>query len=302
MPKESTVLDTRKNIQADRVIAILVVLFFAFVTLFPLYWALRTALSTQRDLLANPASFFPVGFSWASFQQALGLVSREEAIAAGGSGRVFDFWRYLGNTTLMATVIAVGQVLFSAMAAFAFSRLRWKGREFVFAVFLAAMMVPGIVLMIPNYVLIFEIGWMNTYQAVIAPAVFFSPYAIFFLRQFFMGINRELEEAARLDGASHWQVFSRHIVPMSQGPILTIGIISFITAWNDYLWPFLVARGENVRPLTVALSVFRSQTPQGSPDWPGMMAGTILAAIPIIIIYLLLGKRISDSLQFTGIK
>lgn len=302
MAQESTVLESKKNVQVDRVIAIAVVLFFAFVTLFPLYWALRTALSTQRDLLADPASLFPVGFSWASFQQALGMVSREEAIAAGGSGRVFNFWRYLGNTTLIATAIAIGQVLFSAMAAFAFSRLRWRGREFVFAVFLAAMMVPGIVLMIPNYVLIFELGWMNTYQAVIAPTVLFSPYAIFFLRQFFLGINRELEEAARLDGASHWQVFSRHIVPMSQGPILTIGIISFITAWNDYLWPFLVARGENVRPLTVALSIFRSQTPQGTPDWPGMMSGTILAAIPIIIIYLLLGRRISDSLQFTGIK
>ena len=302
MERESTVLDSRKNIQADRIVAIIVVLFFAFVTLFPLYWALRTALSTQRDLLADPASFWPVGFTWASFQQALGMVSREEAIAAGGSGRVFNFWRYLGNTTLIATAIAIGQVLFSAMAAFAFSRLRWRGRETVFAIFLAAMMVPGIVLMIPNYILIYELGWMNTYQAVIAPAIFFSPYAIFFLRQFFIGINRELEEAARLDGASHWQVFSRRIIPMTQGPILTIGIISFITAWNDYLWPFLVARGENVRPLTVALSIFRSQTPQGSPDWPGMMAGTILAAIPIIVIYLVLGKRISDSLQFTGIK
>lgn len=302
MERESTVLDSKKHVQADRVIAIIVVLFFVFVTLFPLYWALRTALSTQRDLLADPSGLLPVGFTWASFQQSLGLVSREDAIAAGGSGRVFDFWRYLGNTTIIATAIAVGQVIFSAMAAFAFSRLRWRGREFVFGVFLASMMVPGIVLMIPNYVLIFEIGWMNTYQAVIAPSIFFSPYAIFFLRQFFIGINRELEEAARLDGASHWQVFWRHIIPMSQGPILTIGIISFITAWNDYLWPFLVARGENVRPLTVALSVFRSQTPQGTPDWPGMMAGTILAAIPVIIIYLFLGKRISDSLQFTGIK
>lgn len=302
MQQESTVLHSRNNIQKDRIIAILVVIFFAVVTLFPLYWALRTALSTQKYLLADPTNLLPVEFTWASFQQALGMVSREDAIAAGGSGRTFDFWRYLGNTMIIATAIAIGQVLFSAMAAFAFSRLRWKGREVVFAVFLAAMMVPGIVLMIPNYVLIFELGWMNTYQAVIAPAIFFSPYAIFFLRQFFIGINRELEEAARLDGASHWQIFSRHVVPMSQGPILTIGIISFISAWNDYLWPFLVARGENVRPLTVALSVFRSQTPQGTPDWPGMMAGTVLAAIPIIIIYLLLGRRIASSLQFTGIK
>lgn len=302
MERESTVLDSKRNIQMDRIIAILVIVFFAFVTLFPLYWAVRTALSTQKFLLANPTNLLPVEFTWASFQQALGMVSREDAIAAGGSGRTFDFWRYLGNTVIIATAIAIGQVIFSAMAAFAFSRLRWKGRELVFAVFLAAMMVPGIVLMIPNYVLIFELGWMNTYKAVIAPAIFFSPYAIFFLRQFFIGINRELEEAARLDGATHWQVFWKHVVPMSQGPILTIGIISFISAWNDYLWPFLVARGENVRPLTVALSVFRSQTPQGTPDWPGMMAGTVLAAIPIVIIYLLLGRRIAASLQFTGIK
>lgn len=302
MQQESTVLNPKRNPPAERVIAIFVVMFFAFVTLFPLYWALRTALSTQRDLLADPASMLPVGFTWASFQQALGLVSREEAIAAGGSGRVFNFWRYLGNTAFIATCIAIGQVLFSAMAAFAFSRMHWRGRDGLFAVFLAAMMVPGIVILIPNYVLVFELGWMNTYQAVIVPLMFFSPYTIFFLRQFFLGINKELEEAARLDGANHWQIFSRHVIPMSQGPVLTIGIISFITAWNDYLWPFLVARGENVRPLTVALSIFRSQTPQGSPDWPGMMAGTILASIPIIVIYLILGRRISDSLQFTGIK
>jgi multiple sugar transport system permease protein len=302
MERESTVPTNSKTVQLDRVIAIVVVIFFAFVTLFPLYWALRTALSTQRELLSAPVSLLPVGFTWSSFQQALGMVSKEEAIAAGGSGRVFEFWKYLGNTTLIATTIAIGQVFFSAMAAFAFSRLRWKGRDFMFALFLAAMMVPGIVMLIPNYVLIYELGWMNTYQAVIVPGLFFSPYAIFFLRQFFMGINRELEEAARLDGATHWQVFTRHVIPMTQGPILTIGIISFITSWNDYLWPFLVARNESVRPLTVALSIFRSQTPQGSPDWPGMMAGTILASIPIIVIYLVLGRRIADSLQFTGIK
>src|SRR5690606_31270003 len=134
--QDSVVRESKKQIPVDRILAIVVVVFFAIVTLFPLYWAVRSALSTQRDLLANPGSLLPVGFSWASFQQALGMVSQEEAIAAGGSGRVFDFWRYLGNTVIISTAIAVGQVLFSAMAAFAFSRLRWRGREQVFAVFL----------------------------------------------------------------------------------------------------------------------------------------------------------------------
>lgn len=300
--QESTVLDHKGNVQLERIVAGILVVIFAVVTLFPLYWALRTALSTQRDLFADPGNLLPVGFSWASFQQALGMVDPKESIAAGGSGRVFNFWRYLGNTTFIAVCITLGQVLFSSMAAFSFSRLHWKGRDAMFALFLAAMMVPGIVMLIPNYVLIYELGWMNTYRAVIIPSLFFSPYAIFFLRQFFLGINRELEEAARLDGATHWEIFSRHTIPMSQGPMLTIGIICFITAWNDYLWPFLVARDESVRPLTVALSVFKSQTPSGTPDWPGMMAGTVLAAIPIVVIYLVLGRRISDSLQFTGIK
>lgn len=302
MSTQSSALESSSGFRTDRIIALVTIIFFAFITLFPLYWALRTALSTQKDLIANPGSLWPVGFSWASFQQALGMVSREEAIAQGGSGRVFNFWRYLGNTVIISSTIAVGQILFSSMAAFAFSRLQWRGRDVVFGIFLAAMMVPGIVLLIPNYVLIFELGWINTYHAVILPSLLFSPYAIFFLRQFFLGINRELEEAARLDGATHWQIYARHVVPMSQGPILTMGIIAFVTAWNDYLWPFLVARDESVRPLTVALSVFKSQTPQGSPDWPGMMAGTLLASIPIVVIYLILGRRIADSLQFTGIK
>ena len=286
----------------DTAIAWVIVLFVAIVTLFPFYWAVRTALSTQRDLLSDPASLLPVGFTWNSFRQVLGMETAERAIAAGASARTFNFWRYLGNTVLVSAVVAIVQITFSAMAAYAFARLRFPLRNQIFMIFLAAMMVPGIVLLIPNFVLIYDLGWMNTYQGIIAPAFLMSPYAIFFLRQFFLGINREIEEAAYLDGAGYFEVFWRLIVPVSQGPIITLGIIVFITQWNDYLWPFLVGRDESVRVLTVALSVFRSQTPQGSPDWPGLMAGTILASLPIMAIFLLLGKRISRSLQFTGIK
>jgi len=291
--------DTRTR---DKAIAWIIVALVTIITLFPFYWALRTALSTQRELLSNPASLLPVGFTWDSFRQALGMETAEAAIASGASARTFNFWRYLGNTILVSSVVAIGQITFSSMAAYAFSRLRFPWRDQIFMIFLAAMMVPGIVLLIPNFVLIYDLGWMNTYQGIIAPAFFMSPYAIFFLRQFFLGINREIEEAAYLDGAGYFEVFWRLIVPMSQGPIITLSIIVFITQWNDYLWPFLVGRDESVRVLTVALSVFRAQTPQGSPDWPGLMAGTLLASLPVMVIFLLLGKRISRSLQFTGIK
>ena len=280
---------------------LLLILLLLF-TLFPFYWALRTALSTQRDLLANPGSLVPVGFTLDNFRAALGLLSASEAVASGGSGRTFEFWKYLFNTALVSSIVAVGQVTFSAMAAYALARLRFPLRNAVFLMFIGSLMVPGIVLLIPNFVLIYDLGWINTYQGIVAPTVLMSPFAVFFLRQFFLGINRDLEEAAYLDGAGYFEVFWRIILPIANGPMLTLGIIVFITQWNDYFWPFLVGRGENVRVLTVALSVFRSQTPQGSPDWPGLMAGTLLAALPIVIIFLFLGRRIASSLQFTGVK
>lgn len=290
------------GIQKDRVVVWIMVILLLIVTLFPFYWALRTALSTQRAMLADPLSLLPADFTWGAFRAALGLVDAEEAIAAGGAARTFNFWRYLGNTILVSTLVAVGQVFFSAMAAYALARLRFPLKNFVFLLFVAALMVPVIVLLIPNFVLIYELGWVGTYQGIIAPTVLMSPYAVFFLRQFFLGINRDLEEAAYLDGAGFFEVFWRIVMPISQGPVLTLGLIVFVTQWNDYLWPFLVAREENVRVLTVALSVFRSQTPQGSPDWPGLMAGTLLTALPIMVIFLLLGRRLTTSLQFTGIK
>lgn len=294
--------EAKNPFRLDRVIAWIVVALVVILTLFPFYWAVRTALSTQRELLANPASLLPVGFTWDSFRAVLGMADAEEAIAAGGSARTFDFWRYLGNTVLVSTVVAVGQVLFSAMAAYALSRLNFPFRDKIFVVFIAALMVPAIVLLIPNFVLIYDLGWINTYQGIIAPTFFMSPYAVFFLRQFFLGINRDLEEAAYLDGAGFFEVFWRIVLPISQAPVLTLGLIVFVTQWNDYLWPFLVGRGEEVRVLTVALSVFRAQTPQGSPDWPGLMAGTILAAVPILFIFAFMGRRLATSLQFTGIK
>jgi multiple sugar transport system permease protein len=129
-----------------------------------------------------------------------------------------------------------------------------------------------------------------------------TPFAVFFLRQFFLGVNREIEEAAMLDGAGHLTLFFRIILPLSSAPITTLGILTFITAWNEYFWPSLVGQEENVRVLTVALSIFKSQTPQGTPDWAGLMAGTLVAAVPVILLFLAFGRRIVNSIQFSGIK
>ncbi len=194
------------------------------------------------------------------------------------------------------------QIFFSAMAAYAFARLKFPGRDLIFFLFLAALMVPGIVLFIPNFVLIRQLGWLNTFQGMVAPYLLMTPFAVFFLRQFFLSLPKELEEAARLDGSSAFGIFWRIVLPISQTPLATLAILTSINMWNDYFWPFLVGRDENIRVLTVALGIFRSQTPQGIPDWTGLTAATLLSIVPIFLLLIFLGRRIVDSLAFSGLK
>jgi multiple sugar transport system permease protein len=291
-----------RRISPGRVLAWIVLILFILITLFPFYWMLRTALSNNRTLFANSASWLPVDFTWGAFKRVLGMSSIAEAQAEGGSGGSIRFWLYLRNSIIVSTGITVGQVLFSAMAAYAFARLRWPGRDKVFFLFLCALMVPPIFTMLPNFVLVKDLGLLNTFPGIIAPYFFMTPFAVFFLRQFFLGVNREIEEAAMLDGAGHITIFFRIILPLSMAPIVTLGILTFINAWNEYFWPLLVGQEENVRVLTVALSIFKSQTPQGTPDWAGLMAGTLVAAVPVVLLFIAFGRRIVNSIQFSGIK
>ncbi len=285
-----------------RVGGILAVGLLLLITLFPFYWMLRTALSNGRSLAANSGSMLPADFTLGAFKRVLGLSTLEEARAEGGSGAAIAFWVSLKNSVVISVVITAGQTIFSAMAAYAFSRLQWIGRDKVFALFLAALMVPPIFTALPNFLLIKQLGLINTLTGVILPFFFMTPFAIFFLRQFFLGISKEVEEAAVLDGAGHFRVFFKVIVPMSVAPITTLAILTYIGAWNEYFWPLLVAQDDASRPLTVALGVFRSQTPGGAPDWPGLMAATLLAALPIIILFTIFGRKVVNSIQFSGIK
>ncbi len=152
----------------------------------------------------------------------------------------------------------------------------------MFFLFLTALMVPPIFTVLPNFILIRNLGLVNTMAGMVLPYVLMTPFAIFFLRQFFLGINREVEEAAKLDGAGHFRIFFRIILPMSVPPITTLAILTFINMWNEYFWPLLVGTGEQTRVLTVALGVFKSQTPSGGPDWAGLMAATLVAAVPLL--------------------
>lgn len=272
------------------------------VTLFPFYWVVKTSLTFPKAVYADPTEIFPAQPTFTNYLRVLGFLDPATAVKLGGSGQTLNFLVFLRNSVIVSGLIAVGQVFFSAMAAYAFSRLRFPLRNQLFGVFLSALMIPSIVLLIPNFVLMRSLGWLNTYQGIIAPSFLMTPFAVFFLRQFFLGINRELEEAALVEGAGRIRIFFSIIVPLSMTAVTTLVIITFINSWNDYLWPLLIGKNEEVRVLTVALGIFRQQTPQGSMDWPGLMAGTVLAIIPTVIIFLALGKRILNSIGFTGFR
>ncbi|MGP9529795.1 carbohydrate ABC transporter permease [Arthrobacter sp. S41] len=291
-----------RRVSPGRIVAWVVMILVIIVTLFPFYWMLRTALSTNQGLQANPASWLPPEFTFGAFERVLGLQSTEQAIAEGGSGTQLDFWRYLLNSVFVSTLITVCQLTFSAMAAFAFSRLTWPGRDKVFAIFIGGLMVPSIFTLLPNFVLIKQLGLIDNLVGIALPTMFMTPFAVFFFRQFFLNVPKEIEEAALIDGVSKVGIFFRIVLPMSSSPLATLGILTYITSWNDYFWPLMVSYTDSSRVLTVALGVFRSQSPQSGTDWAGLMAATLIAALPMILLFGVFAKRIVNSIGFSGIK
>jgi multiple sugar transport system permease protein len=280
----------------------LTVVILLVVTLFPFFWVVRTSLTPNKLVFTEATRMIPSQLTMKNYARVLGLVSAEESIALGGTGQSVNFLINLRNTLIIATVTTFFQVLFSAMAGYGFSRLTFPGRNKIFMLILSAMMVPGVVMMIPNFVFVRQLGLLNTYAGVVLPAVLMTPYSVFFMRQFFMGINKEIEEAAYLDGAGQYMTFFMIIMPLMQTALATLSVTIFINTWNDYMWPLIVGKKESLRTLTVALGVFRSQTPQGQPDWSGLMAGTTLAIAPALAIYSVMGKRIVNSIGFSGFR
>lgn len=305
MATQATTMPRRRRssrIPLGRILAWAGLIFLILLMLVPFYWMVRSAFSNNRALYANPGQVLPPDFTTVNFARVLGLVDQATAIEAGGSGQPFNFWRYLFNSVVVTGLILVGQIFFSALAAYAFARLNFPWREQIFVCYITALMVPGIITLIPNFVLIRSLGWLNTYQGIIAPFFLMSPFAVFFLRQFFLGVNREVEEAAKIDGTSLFGIFWKIVLPLSTPPLITLAILTFISTWNEYLWPLLVGPNDQMRVLTVALGVFRAQTPQGAPDWSGLMACAILSILPSVLLFIVFGRRAVDSIQFSGYK
>ncbi|WP_225771393.1 carbohydrate ABC transporter permease [Inquilinus sp. Marseille-Q2685] len=291
-------LPSARRLSFGRLVAWAVLAAFIVCSLFPLWITLKTALVPSSTLFDQATLLVPMDVTLDNFRRVLGLAPVNPATPS----TPINFALALRNSLIFTLLTVGGQIFFSALAAYAFARIRFVGSTVIFYLFIAATMIPAIVLFIPNFVLIRELGWLNTFQGMVAPTLLMSPFAVFFLRQFFLSTPRELEEAARIDGATPFRTFWSVVLPVHKSAIATLAILLSINAWNDFFWPFLVGRDAEVRVISVALSAFKSQQQSGNPDWTGMTAATVLSIVPVIVLLVLFGRRVVESLQFSGLK
>lgn len=251
----------------------------------PFLWMLSTSLKEQQYILKTPPELIPNPLTFSSYT---GLAER------------IDLGRTFFNSIMVAAVGTVGQIIVAAMAAYAFSRLEWHGRNTVFLLYLATMMVPAVVLVVPQFILVRQLGWMNTYAALIVPGLF-SAFGTFLLRQSLMSIPKDFEEAALVDGANHFTIFWRIIMPLSRPAIATLAVFSFMGYWNNYLYPLFVARQEAVMTLPIALATLQAG-PRALTEWNMVMAGAVITVLPILVAYLLAQRWFVRGVMSSGIK
>jgi multiple sugar transport system permease protein len=261
--------------------------FIALASLFPLYWMVITSFKVSGDVLTSPPRWIPfVDFSPTiqAYREVWTKVS---------------FARYAMNSVFIACCVTTGQVLTSSLAAYAFARLNFRGRDKIFLAYLGTLMVPTTVVVIPLYVLMRELHWIDSYKALTLP-VMFSAYGTFLLRQFFLTIPRELEEVARLDGCGYWGIYRQIILPLSIPALSTLAIFTFIGNWRSFLWPLIVTNSSELYTLPVGLAAFR--TLQGDANWPVLMAGSVLMTLPMLIIFLIGQRYFIEGVRLGGIK
>lgn len=251
----------------------------------PFIWMLSTSLKSQEYILQTPPQLIP---NPATFESYTALAER------------INLSRVFFNSVFVAAIGTVGQVLISAMAAFAFARMTWRGRDAVFVLYLATMMIPGVVLVIPQFILIRSLGWTNTYMALIVPGLF-SAFGTFLLRQAFLGLPKDFEEAAFVDGANYFTIFWRIVLPLSQPALATLAIFTFMGFWNAYLFPLFVARRDEVMTLPVALATLQAG-PRALTEWNIVMAGSVVAVLPLLILYAVAQKWFVRGVISSGIK
>lgn len=275
----------RKPLSWSRTLTFLALLAGALIMIFPFLWMLSTSLKPSAEVLTLPPRLIPSASTLNAYQEV---------------AMSFPIWRVLLNSLLVAFATTLGQLVVSSMAGYAFARFSFWGRDGLFLVFLATLMVPFAVTMTPLFIIVKTLGWTNSYWGLIVPAMF-SAFGVFLMRQFFLSLPAELEEAATLDGSSTLNTFWRIMVPLSGPAIATLAIFSFMASWNNFLWPLLIVSDQQLMTLPLALATLQGIYP-GQTQWNLIMAGTVVTVAPMILVFLLAQRWVVEGLTTSGTK
>lgn len=266
-----------------KVIFHLVIYLLAFGTVLPFIWMVLTSGKSLGEILVYPPQWFPESFRWDNYTNAFAAA---------------PFGRYYINSLFVAIMVTVGQLITCSMAAYAFARMKFWGRDVLFYIFLGTMMIPGQVTMIPSFLVLQWLGWIDTYNALIVPGLA-SAFGTFLLRQFFLNIPKDLEEAAFLDGASRLRVLWKIIMPLARPALATLAIFTFMGVFNDFLWALIVVNSEEMNTVQLGLSIFRDRY---TTQWDLLMAGSVTATLPVLVVFFLGQKYFIKGIALSGLK
>lgn len=256
--------------------------------LIPFVWMLSMSLHDARGAFQIPYRWIPETFQWQNYAEVASLV---------------PFGRYFLNTALITGLVLLGTLFSSSIVAYGFSRMRFRGRDVMFAICLSTMMLPGQVTMIPLYMLFARLGWIDTFYPLIVPAFFGSPFCIFLLRQFFLTIPREYDEAALIDGASRLRIYWSVILPLARPALTTVGVLTFIGTWNDFFGPLIYINSPSRATLTLGLSMLKSQIAgSGMMQWQILMAAAVLVMLPNILVFFFAQKHLVRGIAVGGVR
>lgn len=249
----------------------------------PFLWMVSTALMDEFEVFQYPPPLMPANPRWENFPEAL---------------TALPFGRFFLNSTTLAVCMVVGQVSTGALGGYALARYRFAGERALFAAYLGALMVPGIVLLIPRFLLIDALGGVDTVAGLVSTELV-SVWGVFLMRQFFITLPRETEDAARIDGAGEWTIFWRIAVPLAKPALATLALFSFIDAWKAFLWPLVITRSMGMRTVEVGIASFHGLY---YANWPYQMAAAVTALVPVLLVFLLTQRHFSRGIQLTGLR
>lgn len=270
--------------RVNRVAVYALMILLSLIFLLPLFWLITTSLKEQGDVFASPPVWLPDTPQWGNYAEAV-----DRAM----------LWTWLRNTATVATFAVIGNVLTSSVVAYGFARLQFPAKNFLFILLLSTMMLPDVILLVPQFILFREIGWIDTLLPLIVPTFFGGgAFNIFLVRQFYMTIPTDFDDAARLDGASNWQIWRQIMLPLSMPALTAVAIFSFVHHWNDFMGPLIYLQSEDMKTLALGLRAFISPT---DASWHVSMAASMFLVVPVMVIFFVGQRYFIRGVAMTGI-